>query len=168
MLGGKLCANISPYRMLPLTHGRGQRIFDQLCRLRRPAVRACTETELTTYARAPCAGRLWSSISRRVFQRGGLSQRGARVAARFSISRELQISRVGVFASVAALRMRLRAIARCSDKDLGRDQHERALNFPKMCGLLCGSVAERSADDCRRATAVAKKSVSLCRCGVRL
>ena len=81
------------------------------------------------------------------------------------------ISRWGL-CSVAALRMRLRATARCPDNDLGRDQHERALNFPKMCGLLCGSVAERSADDCRRATAVAKKMLAfagaVCGCNVDL
>ena len=101
MLGGKLCAHISPYRMLPLTHGRGQRTFVQLWRLRRPAVRACTEPELTTYARAPCACRLWSSTSRRVFQRGGLSQRGARVAEPSTLFRSLLQSRVGAVGQVA-------------------------------------------------------------------
>ena len=92
----------------------------------------------------------------------GVSARGLIAAGRtgrgaiFNLARAPDISRRGL-CSVAALRMRLRAIARCSDDDLWRDQHERALNFPKMCGLLCGSVAERSADDSRRATAVAKK-----------
>ena len=83
-----------------------------------------------------------------------------------------QRSRGWGLCSVAALRMRLRAIARCSDDDLWRDQHERALNFLKMCGLLCGSVAERSADDSRRATAVAKKVLAfagaVCGCNVDL
>ena len=81
------------------------------------------------------------------------------------------ISRWGL-CSVAALRMRLRATARCPDNDLGRDQHERELNFANMCGLLCGSVAERSADDSRRATAVAKKVLAfagaVCGCNVDL
>ena len=103
----------------------------------------------------------------------GVSARGLIAAGRtgrgaFSDLAISQRSRGGGLCSVAALRMRLRATAKRPDNDLGRDQHERELNFPKMCGLLCGSVAERSADDCRRATAVAKKSVSLCRCGVRL
>ena len=58
------------------------------------------------------------------------------------------------------------------DNDLGRDQHERELNFPNMCGLLCGSVAERGADDSRCATAVAKKVLAfagaVCGCNVDL
>ena len=42
----------------------------------------------------------------------------------------------------------LRATARCSDNDFGRDRHVRALSFPNMCDLLCGYlIAERSADD---------------------
>ena len=107
----------------------------------------------------------------------GVSARGLIAAGRtgrgaFSDLAISQRSRGGGLCSVAALRMRLRAIARCSDKDLGRDQHERALNFPKMCGLLCGSVAERSANDCRRATAVAKKVLAfagaVCGCNVDL
>ena len=64
----------------------------------------------------------------------------------FNLAIAPAISRWGVCA-VAALRMRLRATARCSDNDFGRDRHVRALSFPNMCDLLCGSVAERSADD---------------------
>ena len=107
----------------------------------------------------------------------GVSARGLIAAGRtgrgaiFNLARAPDISRRGL-CSVAALRMRLRAIARCSDDDLWRDQHERALNFLKMCGLLCGSVAERSADDSRRATAVAKKVLAfagaVCGCNVDL
>ena len=44
---GKLCANVSPCRMMPLAHVRDRRIFFWRCRLRRPAVRACTNPELT-------------------------------------------------------------------------------------------------------------------------
>ena len=107
----------------------------------------------------------------------GVSARGLVAAGRtgrgaiFDLAIAPAISRWGVCA-VAALRMRLRATARCSDNDFGRDRHVRALSFPNMCDLLCGSVAERSADDCRRATAVAKKVLAfagaVCGCNVDL
>ena len=102
MLGGKLCANRSPYRMLPLTHGRDQRIIVRVWLLRRPAGVRLQDPELTTYARAPCAGRLWSSISRRMFQRGGFACRsGAHGSRRVFRSRDISaISRWAVFAQL--------------------------------------------------------------------
>ena len=107
----------------------------------------------------------------------GVSARGLVAAGRtgrgaFSDLAISQRSRGGRLCSVAALRMRLRATAKRPDNDLGRDQHERELNFPILCGLLYGSVAERSADDSRRATAVAKKVLAfaraVCGCNVDL